>query len=83
MRYGNRALLRLGSLIERKRDEAWRYSVGGHEHGLQGEVIPPLSLHLQRYKGVRGLLLDKLIESRVYITDEGLEELGGRQMQRR
>ena len=68
---------------ERKRDEAGRYSVGGREYGLRGAVIPPLSLHLQREEGVRCLLLNELIECRVYIPDESLEELGGRQMPRR
>ena len=58
-------------------------SVGGREYGLRGAVIPPLSLHLQGDEGIRCLLLNEFIECRVYIPDEGLEELGGRQMQRR
>ena len=31
MGYGDRALLRLGHLVERKRDKARGYSVGGRE----------------------------------------------------
>ena len=67
MGYGDQALLRLGRLVKYKRDEAERYSIGGREHGLRDALIPPLALHRQRDEGVRGLLLDKLIESSLHL----------------
>ena len=77
---GDRALLRLGRLVECKQDEARGYSVGGRENGFRGAVVPPLAFHRYRDEGVRSLLLDKPIEGGVHIVDEGLEEVRGRQM---
>ena len=70
-------LVNLSSISETR---SGRYSVGDREHGLRGAVVPPLALHRYGDEGVRGLLLNKPIKGRVYIVDEGLEEIGGRQM---